>query len=263
MSNLATQNQVQMSTWQEMKEQATVLVKTGFLPESIKTPEQAMAIMLTGKELGIPPMQALRGVNVIKGTPSIKPELMLALCISRIPGFTYEFGTCDKQSATVTVNRPSMTSPYVSTFTMDDAAKAGLTSNPTWGKYPANMLRWRALGNALHVVAPDVLVGIYTPEELGAEVNGDGEVVALPTEPVKIEPIADPATAEQQDKIKKLWKGFGDNKQAHEAAAGILGKPFDKNALSYDEADNLITCFSALLEPAPAIEAEPVEEVAA
>ncbi len=180
--------------WQMMKDQATVLVRTGFLPASIKTAEQAMAIMLTGKELGIPPMQALRGVHVIQGTPAIKPELMLALCVKRIPGFKYNFGVCDANSATFVCSRPEMSEPYTSTFTMEDAKRAGLTNNPTWSKYPANMLRWRAVGNALHIVAPDVLVGVYTPEEMGAVVDANGEVIEAPEPVVTVVVDAESAT---------------------------------------------------------------------
>jgi len=185
---IRNENCTGIAEWQMMKDQASVLVKTGFLPESIKTAEQAMAIMLTGKELGIPPMQALRGVHVIKGTPSIRPELMLALCVQRIRGFKYHFGLCDDKSATFICSRPEMSEPFISTFTLEDAKRAQLTANPSWSKYPANMLRWRAVGNALHIVAPDVLVGIYTPDELGVEVDESGDVIDVPV--TSGEPVA-------------------------------------------------------------------------
>src|SRR5436190_5025431 len=62
-----------------MKETATMLCKTGFLPAAIKTPEQAIAIILTGRELGIGTMAALNTINVIQGKPTVSPQLMLAL----------------------------------------------------------------------------------------------------------------------------------------------------------------------------------------
>src|SRR5579883_2907840 len=68
-----------MEDFQLMRQQADVLIKSGFLPSSIKTPEQAITIMLTGRELGVPTMTALRKINVIQGQPTIAPELMLAL----------------------------------------------------------------------------------------------------------------------------------------------------------------------------------------
>jgi hypothetical protein len=42
-----------MSRWQIMREQAALLIKSGFLPQSIKTPEQAVAIMMMGEGFGM------------------------------------------------------------------------------------------------------------------------------------------------------------------------------------------------------------------
>lgn len=182
MNSLAERNEHEtgISDWQMMRDQAQVLLKSGFLPQSIKTPEQALTIMLTGRELGIPAMQALRGITVIQGTPAIKPELMLALAIQRVPGLVLTFGTCDNSSATVSVKTPSMPSGFTTTFTMADAKAAGLAGKQNWQNYPGNMLRWRAIGNALHIACPQVLVGLYTPDELGAITTADGDMVSMP-----------------------------------------------------------------------------------
>lgn len=209
----------QVYSWQEMKEQAKELVPTGFLPESIKTPQQAMAIMLTGKELGLPPMQAIRGINIIKGNPTLKPELMLALCLQRIKGFQYQFKDCDNKSATFICKRPEMIEPYTSTFTMEDAKAAGLAGKEIWTKYPGNMLRWRAVANALHIVAPDVLVGVYTPEEIGAEVNADGSVTSEWQQQNAPEPITVEAEFVEDDKATKQQIA-----KAHAIAAQKFGK---------------------------------------
>lgn len=262
------------SEWQTMRDQAAVMVASGFLPSGVKTPEQALAIMMTGRELNLPPMAALRGITVIQGTPSMKPELMLGLCIGRVPGFRYAFGVCDSQSASVTVSRPSMLEPFTSVFTMRDAETAGLLKNPTWRQYPANMLRWRALGNALHVCCPDVLVGIYTPEELGANVNADGEIVdALPTQPapraqqqrstpIQAEPVDDAvlvpetaandplATVDQLQAIKdyrlgERWKS--DPTAFAQFTMGAVGRKFAKPAeLTLHEASLVIEALDAV-----------------
>lgn len=68
-----------INRWGEQRMFIGDLVKSGFLPQAIKTPEQGMAVILAGKELGIPPMLAMRKINIIKGSPTISPELMLAL----------------------------------------------------------------------------------------------------------------------------------------------------------------------------------------
>ena len=65
--------------WTTMLDMASMLVKTGFLPAAIKTPEQATAIILKGIELSVPPMYALSNIVVINGKPTCGAELMLAL----------------------------------------------------------------------------------------------------------------------------------------------------------------------------------------
>ena len=57
------------------------------------------------------------------------------------------------------------------------------------------MYRWRAISACARVVFPDVITGIYTPDEMGAEVNLDGEVVAIPKPNVR-QITPQPATTE-------------------------------------------------------------------
>ena len=57
---------------------------------------------------------------------------------------------------------------------------AGLDSNTNWRKYPRNMLFARAISNGARWYCPDLFGGspVYTPDELGAEVDGEtGEVL--------------------------------------------------------------------------------------
>ncbi len=68
-----------------------------------------------------------------------------------------------------------------SDFSIDDAKRANLLNNPTWKNYPRNMLYARAMSNGQRWFAPDALgvVG-YLPEELGASVDAEGNVLSLP-----------------------------------------------------------------------------------
>jgi hypothetical protein len=43
------------------------------------------------------------------------------------------------------------------------------------------MLRARVIALVARVVAPDLIGGLYTPEELGADVNATGEIVNIAT----------------------------------------------------------------------------------
>jgi hypothetical protein len=162
-----------------MLEFATHLVRSGFLPTAIKTPEQAVAIILTGNELGIPPMQALRQIHVIQGKPTMSAELMLGFAYSRIPGFVCNITESNAERCIVQITRPNH-APYTHCFTILDAKNMGLTGKDNWNKQPAVMLRWRCISGALKVIAPDAIAGFLTPEELNPDVVIDyetGEVI--------------------------------------------------------------------------------------
>lgn len=161
---------------------AEMLVTTGFLPHSVKTPAQAVAIIQTGQELGIPPMHALRSIHVIQGKPSLSAELMLALFKAK--GGKAKWIKSTNEEATLWLRHPNG-DEHTESFSVDDAKRAGITGKDGWKNYPKNMCRARATSNGLRAVAPDIVAGMYDPEELGADVNAAGELV-VPTEVVAV-----------------------------------------------------------------------------
>lgn len=166
----------------QLKELGSTLVKSGLLPAGIKSAEAAVVIILKGRELGLPPMQALSHVHVVNGKPTLSAEVMLAMALQR--GHRVVVAESTNERATIKGQRLESFAKYGPeqslTFSMEDARTAGVTGNPTWKKYPAAMLRARAISAFMRMFAPDVLMGAsYVPEELGAEVNEDGEVVRV------------------------------------------------------------------------------------
>ena len=151
--------------WEMMRVQANELLQSGFLPKSIRTPEQAIAIMQTGKELGLGPMQSLRGIHVIDGKPAMSADLIAGLALARVPGSTLRVVESTNVVCRVEAARSGHdVTPF--SFSMDDAKNAGLTGKPVWRQYPRAMLRARCLTEACRAVFPDVVMGLYSPEEL-------------------------------------------------------------------------------------------------
>lgn len=179
MGNEIITRDVDAITWQTMKEQATMLVKSGFLPKAVDTAEKAMAIAMKGRELGLPMMQSITSINVIDGKPTISAELMAALVHQRIPGAVLRCVETTNERATYEAGRPGDKILRMS-FTWQDAVQAGVTNKNNWKNYPAAMLRARCCSAICRVVFPDAIMGCYTPDELGAITTEDsGEIVDI------------------------------------------------------------------------------------
>ncbi len=177
------------STFDELMRQADMFVKSGLMPIEIKTPQAAATIMLMGRELSIPPMQAFRGIYVVKGKPTLSAQLMGALILRA--GHSYHVDKSDGTRCIITFQRRG-SKPYVHSFTMDDAKRADITGNPTWGKYPQAMLFSRCMSAGARICMPDVIAGMYTPEEIAdpnmVTVDADtGEVQVIDVTPKVID----------------------------------------------------------------------------
>lgn len=156
-------------SWDQMKEKASMLVRSGFLPVAVNTPEKAIAIMIAGRELGIAPMEAFRSIHVIQGKPTVSPQLMLAL--ANRTGQLEDIQIDSKpDKCTVTITRKGR-KPHIEVFGIPEATKLGLMAKDNYQKQAPIMFRWRALAANLRVTFPDVLLGLYTSEELGADVK--------------------------------------------------------------------------------------------
>lgn len=168
---------VQGSTYDAMKEQCVALVKSGFLPASIKGPEQALAVAIKGIEVGMPMMQSFSHINIINGKPTISAEGMNFLIRKNCPEAKIDILERTHEICKIRASRPN-SMPCEFSFSVEDAKKAKLLANPSWEKYPRNMLFARCMSDLARTMFPDCIGGIsYTPEELGANVNIDGEVV--------------------------------------------------------------------------------------
>lgn len=153
-------------SWQTIKEQADVLVKSGFLPPSVKSAAQAIAIALKGKTLGWDLSTSLNYINIIQGKPTISAEGMLSLIYSRVPGAVVNFTRMDDKCCMIEATRPGG-KPHVFKFDENDAKAAGLLGRGSWKSYPRAMYRSRCISEMARSMFPDAVMGCsYTPEEI-------------------------------------------------------------------------------------------------
>lgn len=141
---------------------ADALVSTGFLPDHIKTGGQAAAIILAGRELGMPPMRALRSITMVKGKIVIAADAQLALF--KAAGGRATFEVLDDTRAVLALMHPNGDS-HTESFTIEDAKRAGLLNNANWRNFPKAMLRSRAITAGLKSVGFEPTSGAYDPDE--------------------------------------------------------------------------------------------------
>ena len=168
------------AVWQMIEAVAEPIHKSRLFGTS--SPEQAAATMLKGYEMGLSLTSSFELIHVIQGKAGLSPRGALAL-IQQSPlcAKVEILDQVDDQgnpwACTVTMERVNGFT-YTSTVTMDDAQRAKLVKPGSgWENWPANMLRWRAVGFCADVVFPDVIGGMKRTDELATVVNQEGEPV--------------------------------------------------------------------------------------
>jgi hypothetical protein len=193
--------------WETMLSMSEVLVRSGMLPEHIKTPQAAVAIIQKGRELGIQPMYALSNIVSIQGKPTANAELMLALIYRDHGDDAIRFAETTGKRCVIAYKRRGWKESLSHAFTIEDANTAGLTNGrngATWTKYGPAMLRARCISAVARMAFPDSIGGMYTPEEMGAEVDGDGEVIHPAAEPTPLREVRPASTPIVQERAAPL-----------------------------------------------------------
>lgn len=161
------------------------------------TPDRALILMMTGRDLGMSYTQSLRAFHLINGKPAMLADAMVGLCLAS--GKCDFFDTLESTSLICTVQtQRTGRQPQTMSFTIEDAKKAGLLTRDMWLKYPAQMLRARAKSALARDVYPDLLLGMYDPDELAGdppqaapkrvEIEVTQAPPAPPSQPVEVEP---------------------------------------------------------------------------
>lgn len=180
-----------MDTLRAQMEAAKRYVDSGLLPSGIKTPQQALTIMQAGREIGVPPTYALRNIHVISGKPTVSAELLMALVRRTYGQAAIRVAQATNEGCTVEYREQGWDGVSSLTFTIEDAKRAKLDGKDTWKAYPRAMLRSRAVSEVVRTAFPECIAGLYTPEEMGAEVvvTSDGSVEFADVTPEKPAPV--------------------------------------------------------------------------
>jgi hypothetical protein len=193
----------------DIEKMSVAVAKSGLF--GVKTPEQAMALMLVAQAEGMHPAIAARDYHVIQGRPALKADAMLAR-------FQQAGGKVEwrdyTDSKVVGVFSHAQGGSVTVEWSIDMATKAGLTKNPTWRQYPRQMLRARCISEGIRTVFPGVVAGFYSPEEVSD---------FAPAPERDVTPSAVPAASKPTPMPEKV-------KQAASAAKAKAPKPAEPSA---------------------------------
>lgn len=155
-------------TLDEATKFASTLAAANSLPVALKkSPADIVAIVLAGAELGIPPMASIRSIHLIDGKPVLSADAMAGLCLRNRDVCEYlTLIVSTDAKATYRAKRKGAPEPVELSFTIEQAKAAGLQGKGNWAKYPASMLRARAVSAIARAVFPDLVGNLYDVDEI-------------------------------------------------------------------------------------------------
>ena len=185
---------VAADTWEAKLAIADSMIDGGLVPKSFANdPGAVISAVEMGLELGLGAWTSLNNIVTIQGKATLTLNAMLSLARSKgvLINITkdYEFVALERKTkeglkkvndraTTVVITRgediyspsgkllDSRISEYTYTKYWQDAVKAELTDKDNWKRMPRQMLRARAITEALRLYAADILLGMYETVEI-------------------------------------------------------------------------------------------------
>lgn len=164
------------------------LHQSSMAPRDLDSTQKIMIAMISGMEVGLPPMAAVQSVAVINNRPCIWGDALIGI-VRKSPLCSYvkEWveGEGDDMIAYCETLRKGEGEPVIKQFSARDAMRAGLwqtdkivtrrgkggstyekPNDSPWYKYPQRMLQMRARAWCLRDVYADVTKGMQVTEEV-------------------------------------------------------------------------------------------------
>lgn len=145
---------------------ASRIASTQMVPTAYRgKPDDVLAAILTGREMGLGPMQSLRDIYVVDGKPSLSSNLLLARM--RAGGLVVVDSEATAERAWIKARRRDTGEIAEVEWTMEEAKQVKRKGKPlvdgdNWRNYPADMLWARAVGRLARRIGGD-LIGAAMP----------------------------------------------------------------------------------------------------
>ena len=142
---------------------AAHIAKSSFAPQGLRgKQDEVYAALLTGMELGLGPMAAMRHISVIDGKPSLSAAMQLALL--RRAGHRIEVVEATEARCAIRGQGPDGMRLEVE-YTIEEAKGAGLLGKTNWKSYPKDMLWARCVSRYARRADAGATLGLYSPAD--------------------------------------------------------------------------------------------------
>lgn len=155
------------NTMADLVRAGELLAQSGMF--GIRNPGAGFVVAATCHQQGISLMEFHRTYHIVDDRPSMRADAMLAELRKR--GGKHRIVENSTTRAAVEIEFDGQKLPFE--FTMDNAKrtgdcyqKDGKTLKHTWVKRPEDMLWARCISRAVRRICPEIVSGLYTPEEV-------------------------------------------------------------------------------------------------
>ncbi len=221
----------------DLQGMASAIAKSGLF--GMKTPDQALALMLVAQAEGQHPATITQDYDIIQGRAARKTHSVLARFQQM--GGSVEWHELTDNIADATFSHKSGGRLRM-TWTLDQAHRAKLTGKDNWKNYPRAMLRARCIAEGIRAVYPAALGGMLVGEEAqdmpAASVEKDmGTAEVVSTQRQAEKPSLPAYAADQFAENLATWRGLIDSGKA--SADQIITRVSSKYRLSDAQKDEI------------------------
>lgn len=233
-------------TIEQLQHYGLAFFQSGMFPD-IKSAAQAEVKIQAGYELGFSPIYSMTKIYIVKGKVMVGAEALGAM-VKRSGRYDYHISKLTDTECVLIFTDKNFTAPdgshdaYISIFTIDEAKRADLMApGGGWFKWPRAMLMSKAVSQGARAVCPEVISGVYTPEDFGYATNPEtqqvegiieGEVVKVEKPPVQTVPTGTGTAHSEQGTALPPVAGSGQPAEApRPVTAAIKVEGFDMDWL--------------------------------
>lgn len=185
-----------IATFEGVQRLAEVMAKCGTMPAHLKNPADCFRIVVQAAKWGMDPFVVAECTSLVHGRLCYEGKLVAAALINRgLDRLDYQISGQGQASTIVVSGKPkgSRETRQVHGSVADWRTKDPNGRPNNWDKDPHSMLVYRGTRQWARLWAPEVMAGVYTPDELDDLREVEGTVVGTEPAPARTgEPAAAP-----------------------------------------------------------------------